>query len=78
MKKSLTKENIINIIKNYSPETAADEILSLINHLNEGDLVTDGYFTAKIETKPRLTADIIWLHNNTYDENVDVTNFKLK
>ena len=49
--------------------------LSKMNKFKTGDSITDGVFNAILETEPELTADIIWLHNDTYVRNVNISNF---
>jgi hypothetical protein len=49
------------------------EVDSLL--FNEGDLITNGYQNCKLMTKPKITADILWVHNGAYDENVNVGGF---
>ncbi|MCK9447197.1 hypothetical protein M0Q50_10125, partial [bacterium] len=54
-----------------------ESYLSLLNSSND-DIITNGVFDALLISEPRLTADIIWLHNDAIDHDVDISNFKIK
>jgi len=62
-----------------------DELIIKYNNLklsnksfNENDILTNGVYDIKLDSKPRLTADIIYLYNEVYCRDLDISGYKIK
>lgn len=78
-------KRIIEILDNVRywdtcPDDYKKDIESYLLLLEPGDnkIITNGVYDALLISEPILTADIIWLHNDAIDHDVDISNFKIK
>lgn len=62
----------VNMLKQYHQEMMQKEVVQFNLH----DRVQMGEFVGRIESEPKLVADILWLHNEAYEHNVDLKNLK--
>ncbi len=65
-------EMFVNMMHKYH----SDRMLVEKQTINIGDRITNGTHIAIVETQPTIKADIMWLHNDAYVTDADLSNFK--